>query len=88
VQWRRQARLPPALEDREPVHSRQAQIEDDGVVALRARQEIRALAVAGDVHGVGRVLERRRQVCRQARFVFHHEQSHLVACTARKMNGT
>ena len=51
--------LAPAPQQRQAVDLRQAEIEDDRVVVLGAPQEVGPLAVAGRVHGIAGLAERR-----------------------------
>ena len=65
---------------------RQAEIEDDGVVALGLPEKVRALAVGRAVHRVAGLAERRRQLLRQPRFVFDDQDPHPFPSFRRTMN--
>ena len=49
----------PLLENRDPVHLRQADVEDDGVIGLGVAEEVAFLAIVGAVDRVACLLERR-----------------------------
>ena len=76
---RRQASRAPAAEQRQAVDSRQAEIEQDGVVLFGSREEIGALAIGRDVDGVAGAGHGGAEVLRQPRLVLDDQQSH-VAC--------
>jgi hypothetical protein len=85
----RQPGVAPAPQDRQAVDFRQAQVEDDRVVALRLREEIPARAVAGAVHGIAGLAQRRRQLLRNPRFVFDDQDPHRTSViTHTALNGS
>jgi hypothetical protein len=57
----------PALEHGQPVHSRQAEVEDDRAIVLGVAAEPGFLAVAHDLDDVAGGLERARDVRRKRR---------------------
>ena len=71
-----EARLAPVAQQRQSVEARQGEVEEDCVVGLRARQEIRAGTVAGAVHGVAGRAKSVLELCRQHPFVICHQHSH------------
>jgi len=76
-QHRHGAALPaPCLEHREPVHLRQADIEDDRVIGLGLAQIMALLAVEGAVDHIAGVRERSRQLAIEIGVVLDDEQAH------------
>ena len=67
---------PPALEHREPIYHRQAQVQHHGVHGLGVAQELRVAPVVSFVHGVSRALQRGAQLGAQLRVVFYKEDAH------------
>ena len=81
-------RVAPAPQDREAVDAGQAKVEHDRVVAFRLSEEIGALAVGRAIDRIPGVAERRRELTRQPRFVFDHQDPHLTVIAQPKLNGT
>ncbi|MNT03032.1 hypothetical protein D3C72_1375500 [compost metagenome] len=67
---------PPALEHREPIHHRQAQVQHHGIHRFGLAQKLRVSPVVGLVHGVARTLQRGAQLGEQLRVVFYEEDAH------------
>ena len=78
-QHRHGATLPaPALEHRDPVHDRQAQIEHHGIVGLVGAEIVPFLAVGGEVDGVPGIAQAFLQLPRQVNVVFDHQNPHRL----------
>jgi hypothetical protein len=74
--------FPPLAQQRQPVHPRQAQIKDDGIVAFGLDEEIRALAVCRGINRITRTVEGAGELPGQRRFIFRHQDPHVPGYTA------
>jgi hypothetical protein len=75
--------LSPLPQQREPVDTRQAQIEHDGVVTFRVGKKICTLAVGRGVDRVTCLAESHLQLRSQRRFVFHDQHPHVTVIPHR-----
>ena len=69
----------PALEHREAVDPRQAQVQNDAIVVLSLALEQRILAVAPDIHDESGSTQRLAELLREGWLVFDHQQAHRRA---------
>ena len=63
----------PGGQDRDAVHLRQAEIEDDGVVGLRLAEELPFLAVHGGIDRVARLFEGRHDLLIEGSVILDNE---------------
>ena len=63
-------------------------VEHHGVVVFRPPEKIGPLAVGGAVDRIPGLAERRRELARQARFVFDDKDPHLTVIAQPNLNGT
>ena len=70
------ALLPPLFQPAEAVPCGQPEVQDDCVVLLGVDQEVSARAVRSGIDGVGRFLQRVRELPRQLRFVLDDQNFH------------
>ena len=66
------------FEDPEAIHIREHEVEDDEVVVGGAGEFERRPAVGRAIDGVARGFETAAQEVRDALFVFHHQDAHLL----------
>ena len=66
----------PGVQDRDAVHLRQAEIEDDGVVGLGLAEELPFLAVDGRVDRVARLFEGGHDLLIEGSVVLDDEKAH------------
>ena len=66
----------PGGQDRDAVHLRQAEIEDDGVVGLRLAEELPFLAVHGGIDRVARLFEGRHDLLIEGSVILDNEKAH------------
>ncbi|MDG5975977.1 peptidase [Hydrogenophaga taeniospiralis CCUG 15921] len=72
----RAAGIAPALEHRQPVEHRQAQVEHHRVKRLRVAQEVGLAPVVGLIHRVASFHQARAQLRAQGGFVFNQQDAH------------
>jgi len=74
--------LSPRLQQRQSVHLRQTEIEDDGVIRLGLAEIVAFFPVEGAIHGVARPLQGLAELTVEVPVVLDDEQSHgLFALT-------
>ena len=81
------AGFPPASQHREPIDARQAEVENDSVVAFGLTEEVGALAVGGAVHGIACLRQRARQLIGQRRFILDYQNPHTMLPVRPTVNG-
>jgi hypothetical protein len=75
---RRQTGVAPAPQQRQAVHPRQPQVEEDRVVGLGVGEEVGPVAASGVVDGIARGHERRGELPGKRRLVLDDENAHMI----------
>src|SRR5262249_28195828 len=71
----------PSFENRDPVHLRQADIQDDSVVGLALTEIVPLFTVIGAIHDIAGIGQRRRKLTVQTGIVLPHEKTQsLTSC--------
>lgn len=83
----RQSGFTPLLEHGEAVDLRQAEVENDRVVALGSSQELAPLAVRRVIDGIARPTQRGAKLLCQQDFVFDEQDPHASPITATLHSG-
>ena len=74
----------PSLENGQPVHLRQADVEDDRVVGLGIAEEMALLAIAGRIDGIAGIGQRCDELAIELGIVFNDENAHGRASPATR----
>jgi hypothetical protein len=75
--WKGLAFLAPFVEHGQPVHDRQAEIEDYGIVVFGLPEIMAVFAIGREVHGIACPFERSLELRAERRLVLDDQQAHI-----------
>jgi hypothetical protein len=81
--WHLARFLAPAVENGQPIDFRQAEIEDDRIIAFGRAEIVAILAIGGEIDGIASAFQRRAQLPAKIGFVFDDQDAHQIPLEVR-----